>query len=109
MPFTIVRQDITKMKVDAIVNAANTELLMGGEASAALSFVPRVKEKCRRPAIKPLRSKQAARQSRRASVFDLLCFFLGIRVELIRINIASVITANSHTGRIAYTQEIIVL
>jgi hypothetical protein len=28
-PSPIVRQDITKMKVDAIVNAANTDLKMG--------------------------------------------------------------------------------
>ena len=36
MPLELVRQDITKMKVNAIVNAANTQLAMGGGVCGAI-------------------------------------------------------------------------
>ena len=61
MPFTIVRQDITKMRVDAIVNAANTDLAMGGGVCGAIfnaAGQTKLKEACNK--VSPIKTGGAA-------------------------------------------------
>ena len=60
MPFTIIRNDITKLNVDAIVNAANTSLRMGGGVCGAIfsaAGADRLQNAC--DAIAPIKTGEA--------------------------------------------------
>ena len=60
MPFSVVHHDITDMQVDAIVNAANTDLLMGGGVCGAIfsaAGASRMQEACDR--LSPIRTGEA--------------------------------------------------
>lgn len=61
MSFTIIRQDITKMQTDAIVNAANTDLAMGGGVCGAIfkaAGAVKLQEACDK--VSPIKTGEAA-------------------------------------------------
>ena len=65
MPLLFVKEDITKMKVDAIVNAANTELRMGSGVCGTIFHAAgeeKMTEACQK--LSPIRTGEAVMEER---------------------------------------------